>query len=139
MKILADNVPTSDATPTAVSRPKRPSWAQTEGTPLPLGVTWIEDEQAFNFAVHAEHAESVTLFLYSSEDLAKPILTFPFHFIRNKSGRIWHCKIPLNLFHGRGPVKDHRISFEKTLAWFQHQELQSILGDCVLVDGGIWY
>ena len=41
---------------------------------------------------------------------------------------------PLNLFHGRGPVKNHRISFEKTL-WFQHQELHSILGDCVLVDG----
>src|SRR5215468_2318771 len=91
MKTLADNVPTSDAAPAAVSRPKRPSWAQTEGTPLPLGATWIEDEQAFNFAVHAENAESVTLFLYSPEDLAKPILTFPFHFIRNKSGRIWHA------------------------------------------------
>jgi hypothetical protein len=47
------------------------------------------------------------------------VLTFqrPLH---DKSGRIWHCKIPLNLFHGRGPVKNHRISFEKTLAWFQH-------------------
>ena len=100
MKTLADNVPTSDATPAAVSRPKRPSWAQTEGTPLPLGATWIEDEQAFNFAVHAEHAESVTLFLYSSEELAKPILTFPFHFIRNKSGRIWHCRLPLEQMQG---------------------------------------
>ena len=33
-----------------------------EGLPLPLGVSWVEDEQAFNFAVYAEHAESVKLF-----------------------------------------------------------------------------
>jgi isoamylase len=63
---------------------------------LPLGVTWIEEDQAFNFAVCAEHAESVKLFLYSSTDLAKPVLTFQFDPIRNKSGRIWHCRIPLD-------------------------------------------
>ena len=62
---------------------------------MPLGVTWIEDEQAFNFAVHAEHAESVTLLLYSGADLLNPLLTFPFDFLRNKSGRIWHSRIPL--------------------------------------------
>jgi isoamylase len=71
-------------------------WAQTEGLPLPLGATWIEDEQAFNFAVYAEHAESVTLFLYSHDDLVNPILTFHFDSLRNKSGRIWHCRIPRN-------------------------------------------
>lgn len=31
----------------AVTPTKRPTWTQTEGSPLPLGVTWIEDEQAF--------------------------------------------------------------------------------------------
>src|SRR6185369_7713406 len=44
---------------------RRQTWEQAEGSPLPLGVTWIEEEQAFNFAVHAEHAESVTLLLYA--------------------------------------------------------------------------
>ena len=63
---------------------------------MPLGVTWIEEDQAFNFAVCAEHAESVKLFLYSPADLAKPVLTFQFDPIRNKSGRIWHCRIPLD-------------------------------------------
>jgi isoamylase len=63
---------------------------------LPLGVTWVEEDQAFNFAVCAEHAESVKLFLYSHSDLAKPDLTFHFDPIRNKSGRIWHCRIPLD-------------------------------------------
>jgi len=73
---------------------KRSSWEETEGSPLPLGVCWIEDEQAFNFAVYAEHAESVTLLLYSSADLENALLTVPFDFLRNKSGRIWHCRIP---------------------------------------------
>ena len=73
----------------------RPRWAETEGLPLPLGVSWVEDEQAFNFAVYAERAETVTLFLYSRHDLASPILTFQFDSLLNKSGRIWHCRIPL--------------------------------------------
>jgi isoamylase len=75
--------------------PKRRTWAQAEGSPLPLGVSWIEDEQAFNFALHAEHAESVTLLLYAPSDLVNPLLTFRFDFLHNKSGRIWHCRIPV--------------------------------------------
>ena len=63
---------------------------------MPLGASWVDDEKAFNFAVYAEHAESVTLLLYSAQDLVEPILKFQFDFLRNKSGRIWHCRIPLN-------------------------------------------
>jgi len=79
-----------------VSPPTRRRWAHTEGFPLPLGATWIEEEQAFNFAVWAEHAKRVTLFLYSPGDLSNPVFTFQFDSLRNKSGRIWHCRIPLN-------------------------------------------
>src|SRR5215831_2685843 len=74
---------------------RRLTWEQAEGSPLPLGVTWIEDEQAFNFAVHAEHAESVTLLLYAPSDLVNPLFTYRFDFLRNKSGRIWHCRVPI--------------------------------------------
>jgi isoamylase len=77
------------------SEEKRPTWAQAEGSPLPLGVTWIEEEQAFNFALHAEDAESVTLLLYAATDVVNPLLTFRFDFLHNKSGRIWHCRIPI--------------------------------------------
>ena len=63
---------------------------------MPLGVTWIEEERAFNFAVHSEHAESVTLLLYASADLVNPCHAFRFDFLHQKSGRIWHCRIPLN-------------------------------------------
>jgi isoamylase len=74
---------------------KRLTWAQAEGNPLPLGVTWIEEEQAFNFALHAEHAESVTLLLFSPADLVNPHLAVRFDFLRNKSGQIWHCRVPI--------------------------------------------
>ena len=80
---------------TTTAGTKRPTWAQAEGSPLPLGVTWIEEEQACNFAVQSEHAESVTLLLYASNDLVNPLLTYRFDFLRNKSGQIWHCRIPL--------------------------------------------
>jgi len=79
---------------------KRTTWAQTEGAALPLGATWIEDERAFNFAVHAEEAETVNLLLYSVDDLAVPVLTFPFDFVRNKTGRIWHCRLSLSQMSG---------------------------------------
>ena len=100
MKQSLPNNRTSDAAPAKNSSPKRPRWGQTEGTPLPLGATWIEEERAFNFAVYAEHAENVTLSLYSADDLANPILTFQFDFLRNKSGRVWHCRLPLNEMRG---------------------------------------
>ena len=94
-EMLADaDRPVEAGQPEAPAATKRPTWVQTEGSPLPLGVTWIEEEQAFNFAVHAERAETVTLLLYSPKDLVDPLLTFRFDFLRNKSGPIWHCRIP---------------------------------------------
>jgi isoamylase len=74
---------------------KRQTWEQAEGSPLPLGATWMEAEQAYNFALHAEHAESVTLLLFSPSDLVNPHLAYRFDFLRNKSGRIWHCRLPI--------------------------------------------
>jgi isoamylase len=87
---LGDTAPSVGASPT-----RRPTWEEAEGNPLPLGAKWIEEEQAFNFALHSEHAESVTLLLYSAANLVKPALTFRFDFLHNKSGRIWHCRIPV--------------------------------------------
>src|SRR5258707_2675211 len=86
----------TSATPRdSVAQTKHRTWEQAEGSPLPLGVAWIEEEQAFNFAAHAERAESVTLLLFSATNLVDPVLTFRFDFLRNKSGRIWHCRIPI--------------------------------------------
>jgi isoamylase len=75
--------------------PKTATWERVEGSPLPLGATWIEEEQAFNFAICGERAESVTLLLYTSQDLVNPAFVYAFDFLRNKSGHIWHCRIPI--------------------------------------------
>ena len=67
-------------------------WAATEGAPHPLGVSWVSEEQAYNFALYSEHAENVTLLLYG-EDVATPLHRYVFDHLRNKSGRVWHCRI----------------------------------------------
>ena len=72
----------------------RLTWLQSEGAPLPDGAVWIESDQAFNFALHSERAESVALLFYSATDLVNPVFTFRFDFLRNKSGPVWHCRIP---------------------------------------------
>jgi glycogen operon protein len=94
MLVNADR-PAGSGQAAAAGLTQRPTWEQAEGSPLPLGVTWIEEQQAFNFAVHSEHAESVALLLYSATDLVNPVLAFRFDFLHNKSGRIWHCRIPI--------------------------------------------
>ena len=34
-------------------------WAATEGFPFPLGATWVEKDEAWNFALYAKNAEEV--------------------------------------------------------------------------------
>ena len=71
------------------------TWTAAEGTPSPLGVTWLEEEQALNFAVYSQHAESVTLLLYSEADLVKPVFAVRLNYLTNKSGPVWHCRVPM--------------------------------------------
>lgn len=69
-------------------------WASQEGTQSPLGVTWVEEEQAYNFALYSKHATGVVLLLYTSDDTVKPGITHRLNYLTNKSGRVWHCRIP---------------------------------------------
>jgi isoamylase len=68
-------------------------WTSIEGAPIPLGVTWIADEQAYNFALYSKHATSITLLLYKPDDLITPVLAYTFHPLANKTERMWHCRI----------------------------------------------
>jgi isoamylase len=80
----------------AQSEPAKPlRWEQTEGCSLPFGATWVEKDQAFNFAIYAEHAVSVTLLFYAAPEFVTPAYVYTFDFLRNKSGRIWHCRVPI--------------------------------------------
>ncbi len=71
-------------------------WDRKEGTPGPMGATWVPLLEAWNFALYSRRATGVTLLLYSAEDALKPILQVRLNSRSNKSGRIWHCWVPLS-------------------------------------------
>jgi hypothetical protein len=54
--------------------PKIVNWPSLEGSPLPLGVTYIPGEQAYNFALYSKNATEVTLLLYNKEDCVTPFI-----------------------------------------------------------------
>ncbi len=69
------------------------NWSHDEGAPVPLGATWIESEDAVNFALYSKHATSVTLLLFSAADPTNPLRICQLDYLRNKTGRVWHCRI----------------------------------------------
>jgi isoamylase len=69
-------------------------WAEIEGAPSPLGLTWIAEQQAYNFALYSRHATAVALLLYALDDPLLPIVQVPLNYLINKSGRVWHCRLP---------------------------------------------
>ncbi|NLI81765.1 MAG: glycogen-debranching protein [Deltaproteobacteria bacterium] len=75
-------------------------WEKEEGAPWPLGATWVESQGAYNFALFSRHATNVTLLLYREEDPKRPVHEYPFHPIRNKTGLIWHCLVPVEHLRG---------------------------------------
>jgi isoamylase len=81
---LRDSVATSRASA---------SWSTQEGTPLPLGATWVAADQAYNFAVFAHHAKSITLLLYQADDFAEPCFSLTLDPLQHKSSDIWHCRV----------------------------------------------
>lgn len=68
-------------------------WHTQEGSLDPPGVSWIPEEQAWNFVLCSKNAEQVTLLLYSDKSYTQPLLAYNFDPIVNKSGPLWHCRI----------------------------------------------
>ncbi|GAA4436932.1 isoamylase [Pontibacter saemangeumensis] len=64
-----------------------------EGSPYPMGVCYIPEEDAYNFTLYSKNAVQVTLLLFGEEGYEKPVLTFDFNPLRNKSQRVWHCRL----------------------------------------------
>ncbi|MGC2492170.1 glycogen debranching protein [Candidatus Binatus sp.] len=69
------------------------NWSQTEGSPQPLGATWLKEEKSYNFSLYSRHATGVTLLLYTARDLVNPVLRVSLNYLNHKSGRIWHCRL----------------------------------------------
>lgn len=72
---------------------RRSRWTSREGSANQLGVTYVADEDAYNFAIYSKHAEQVILQFYRDEDLENACLEFAFDDRRNKTGPVWHCRI----------------------------------------------
>lgn len=70
------------------------TWASQEGSPFPLGVSFVEDDDAFNFAIYSKHASRLTLVLFTEDDLKFPSFRLELDYLCNKSGPVWHCRIP---------------------------------------------
>jgi glycogen operon protein len=69
-------------------------WARQEGTPAPLGVSRAPEDGAYNFALYSKHASGVRLLLYGAADAVAPVHVQDFDPRINKSGRVWHCRVP---------------------------------------------
>src|SRR5689334_7587383 len=96
------------------------------GAPAPLGATWVEGRNAYNFALYSRYATGVTLTLYHERDPATPVYEYRFNYPINKTGRIWHGWVPAEQLRGatlyayrvdgpHDPPQGHRFDSEKVL------------------------
>ncbi|PCH59194.1 MAG: glycogen debranching enzyme [Gammaproteobacteria bacterium] len=102
------------------------NWEALEGSPRPMGVSFVASQQAWNFALYSKHASAVTLHLYQQSDTENPVYSYQFKPLLNKSGRVWHCRISVAAaasahyyaYQVNGPVnpaQGQRFDSEKTL------------------------
>jgi isoamylase len=59
-----------------------------------LGVTWLQDELAVNFALYSQYATDVTLLISTNNDSRDSAIQHWLNYLKNKFGRVWHCRIP---------------------------------------------
>ena len=72
-------------------------WETGEGSPSPLGVTFVPDDRAYNFAIYSKHAIDVRLLLFTAGNPGEPHHLETLSWNRHKSGRIWHCRVGAEL------------------------------------------
>ena len=96
------------------------------GSPWPLGVQWVEAEDAFNFSLYSKHATGVVLLCYTENNPARPVFTFRFQHPAHKTGNVWHSRVPVSELRGatlyayrvegpHEPERGHRFDPEKVL------------------------
>ena len=70
------------------------AWTKVQGSPTPLGVTWIDSAQAWNFALYSTEATAVRLLLYGEDDFVNTIRSYDLDSSFNKTIRVWHILVP---------------------------------------------
>jgi len=102
------------------------AWERLEGSPWPLGATWVEAERAYNFALYSRNARSISLLLYKENNPAEPVGSFVLDPVFNKTGLIWHCRVREEGLNGAtlyayrvdgpySPLEGHMFDHEKVL------------------------
>jgi len=94
------------------------SWEDVEGSPRPLGVSRTGTGNAYNFALYSKHAESVTLLLYTEDEVAAPFFTKELDTLVNKTGRVWHCRVPASTVR-RACYYAYRVSGPESTGRFE--------------------
>ncbi|ESR23958.1 glycogen debranching protein [Lutibaculum baratangense] len=103
-----------------------PTWWVRDGAPAPIGVSHLPADGQYNFALYSRDATSVRLVLFAPEDWTNPHCSFDLVWSRNKTGRIWHCRVPEECVRAapyyayqidgpRDPTKGFRFDPEKLL------------------------
>jgi isoamylase len=101
-------------------------WTAREGTPLPFGVRFVPDQEAYNFALYSKHATGVTLHLYASTNAFTPIYSHRLDPRQNKTARVWHVRVGADIVEQarhyayqvdgpRAPEEGHRFDRAKIL------------------------
>jgi isoamylase len=80
--------------------PKIVNWPSLEGSPMPLGVTYIPEEKAYNFALYSKNALEVALLLFNEENPVTPVVEVWLKPLSHKTKRVWHCRLKENELHG---------------------------------------
>jgi glycogen operon protein len=70
------------------------AWTRVQGSPTPLGATWVESAQAWNFALYSTDATGVSLLIYGQSDFLHPIRSYALDLRFNKTIRVWHILVP---------------------------------------------
>jgi isoamylase len=66
---------------------------------MPLGVTYIPEEKAYNFALYSKNATEVTLLLFNKNDYVTPLVDVWLEHLSHKTKRVWHCRLKESDIH----------------------------------------
>ena len=77
----------------SVWQPRSIEWPAFEGSPTPLGVIYVPEERAYNFALYSQNASEVTLLLYGKDDFVTPVTEIWLEPLSHKTRRVRHCRL----------------------------------------------